>query len=1330
LPVEYAAVWSRLSDPDRSQTLRGTLYEIGKFAGQFLDWRVAVARVGPGNISAGVETERALSHFDPHLILFVGVAGGLKDDLSHGDVVVASQVSYYHSGKAADRFYPRPMTFPTSHSLLQLAGRVAQDPWHEHPIGVQLKPIAAGEVVLGSSTSEVAELIKRYYNDAVAVDMESAGMYTAAHRANRPALAIRGVSDLLDDKSGAADRSRQPIASEHAADFAFALLSDVRPEDLVALPTAEMVAEHGAQATTRFEELLARVPPPVAAQLEQARKHLPEETNVLLRRLAEAELSPSEIASRLVGDPPDWLEHPSSARLWAVVGEFAAAHAVTEPAIDAFVMAAVAGDSSAPQWLARAALSAAGGEQRDRASELIARAQEVAGGSHPYVDVIKAAIEAAETGNAFPALAAAEAYSGDDLQIQMIRGVALAQLGRRTDALAVYDATLEQYPANTVAALEVSRLLLARYLNDESESPLKDLERARELALQARDIRRAWRGDSAEAVVVAADAAGCARDFEGALQITLPEPDGEAMQEEAQNAEVLAQAARAALFTGQTQRALKIAERITDQVEQYLAQGDCFREIPDSDDLAREAYKRALAAATEVRQRVRAYFGLAQLGEWPIEGLEDFSNDLKEQERDVIDIIAATSERARGATEAAIKRLRKLRGSSEALEALVGAYLDDNRVDDAVEDLRAGAERYRNPELRVRAARVLISVGRYEDAEEEARLAMDAVRAGSHQHRELRELRLRLAASLEKWPEVEAQARAIKEESIDSLEVRWLFVRALYHQGRLDTALEEMTREDALVPRSEAEAGLAIELYCRGPHTAENLEGVLDIADRFVASEQVSAAAVVAAAELSEHIELQASVLGRIRILLSGFFERFPQSKTLVRMQAEDAEGLMNKLASYLEETFSSQSQQRERIMRDVSLGRLPYDFVSTLAGRPYATALIQRAAGFLPIASIDTETRSLEREAADQALDAAVVAETSALHVLDLLNRDTDEVLVSFSRVLVPHEVLHDALAAKDALNLPTIATASWDPDANRPVIINIEEELANTWSRMAERLVERVQRQCEVVRLRRMKGEKPPAVGATARPWLTSIEVAKDRKLALFSDDLVVRAAARAEGIPAFGTLSLLEVLVDRGELREQDLASATMELRRNRAVDLPFDEEQILALAAENRWESGPATLAFTRPALWRAGPPTLSLYQKCIAEVVKNAQEFLPDWCSAAAIGCALASVPTAPLDHTVGYVLASTLLMASELADEPKTRLFAPLLNACRQVSASWEGGDPLTAAAEALRDTLLAELGSSTATQMFTRLIDGLQSADRVLALEVFLRPHRSPESS
>lgn len=749
LGLEYDAVRARLESWKEVRSTGGTRFEVGDFRGAYVDWHVCVAEIGEGNTDAAIETDRAISEFDPDLVLFVGVAGGFKDDIRHGDVVVASKVYDYHGGKAANEFYPRPVSFLTLHDLDQLVRKVRRERWLTSAAGetldqpdVQLKPIAAGQAVVTSKRSEIAQIIRRHYNDTVAVDMESAGMYRAAQRASLPALAVRGISDLLDDKTSEADADRQPRAARHATAFAFALLGAVEPEVLklgpavpVSAPTSD-VAETG--------ELLGRVPPIVVAEYERARADSVEDANALLRRLANETVPPADLVARLVAEQPGWLARSNSSHLWTAIGEFAAAHEARAVTIDAFVRAADIGGPELPKLMARAALAAAGDDQLDKARQLLQRARELAGGVHLFVEVVEAAVEAAAGGDTAAVLEATEAHGEGDPLVEMMRGRALTAMGRREDALAVHEAALESYPANAAAALEVTQLLLARYVTDESESPVTDLERARELALQARELRRGWRGNSAEAAAVAAKAASFSGDLDAVLKVALPPPEGEASEAEAKNAEVLVQASHAALRVGNTQRALELAERISDPLERDLAQAECFRSIPGSDDLARDAYKRALAAAPSGAKPVRAYFGLARLGEWPIAGLED----VRSKDPEVFDMVAAEADLARGDIDGAIKRYRKRKRSPRVLDELVGVYLEHNRVDEAVAALRDGAERHRNPELRVRAAHALISARRYEDAEAEAKRAMDAVPAGSRQHQELRKLRVQLAAWL------------------------------------------------------------------------------------------------------------------------------------------------------------------------------------------------------------------------------------------------------------------------------------------------------------------------------------------------------------------------------------------------------------------------------------------------------------------------------------------------------------------------------------------------------------------------------------------------------
>lgn len=236
LNLEYEAVRARLSSPQLHRHARGTRFEIGTVRGGTC--KVALALAGKGNQSAGILAERAIEQFSPAAVLFVGVAGALWDT-PLGDVVVATQVYHYHGGTSEDDgLKSRPRTWETAHALIQLASHVSRsDEWAgELPLGervpsVHFGPIAAGEIVQKSRASREATWIREHYNDALAVEMEGAGVAQAGHLSDSPVGVIRGISDMADEtKSTSEDRTWQPRAATHAAAFAVRLAEELITE--------------------------------------------------------------------------------------------------------------------------------------------------------------------------------------------------------------------------------------------------------------------------------------------------------------------------------------------------------------------------------------------------------------------------------------------------------------------------------------------------------------------------------------------------------------------------------------------------------------------------------------------------------------------------------------------------------------------------------------------------------------------------------------------------------------------------------------------------------------------------------------------------------------------------------------------------------------------------------------------------------------------------------------------------------------------------------------------------------------------------------------------
>ena len=161
-------------------------------------------------------------------------AGGIKD-VGRGDVVASTKVYAYEAGKVVKgAFEPRPEVAHTSHSLESRAMAVARkghwvkripSRYGDEPKAI-VAPIVAGEKVIATANSPEGSLIRESYGDAVAVDKEYYGLLEAARvNPHVVAIAVRGISDLLDDKAKSDRQGWPPIAARHAAAFAFELLS-------------------------------------------------------------------------------------------------------------------------------------------------------------------------------------------------------------------------------------------------------------------------------------------------------------------------------------------------------------------------------------------------------------------------------------------------------------------------------------------------------------------------------------------------------------------------------------------------------------------------------------------------------------------------------------------------------------------------------------------------------------------------------------------------------------------------------------------------------------------------------------------------------------------------------------------------------------------------------------------------------------------------------------------------------------------------------------------------------------------------------------------------
>jgi adenosylhomocysteine nucleosidase len=171
---------------------------------------------GIGTNAAAITTTMLCESLQPDIVIFCGVAGGLKSGQKIGDIVVANQVldadllllpdllkdsPYKNALNDPHALQPITTSYPVHSSLLNLMNTLS------------FKGLSQGIVVTSNAFPAPANLFEEIKSlQCSAIEMESAGIYKAAAYFNVPVLTLRAISNLLDESGN--DLGTTPDALE------------------------------------------------------------------------------------------------------------------------------------------------------------------------------------------------------------------------------------------------------------------------------------------------------------------------------------------------------------------------------------------------------------------------------------------------------------------------------------------------------------------------------------------------------------------------------------------------------------------------------------------------------------------------------------------------------------------------------------------------------------------------------------------------------------------------------------------------------------------------------------------------------------------------------------------------------------------------------------------------------------------------------------------------------------------------------------------------------------------------------------------------------------
>jgi len=873
-------------------------------------------------------------------------------------------------------------------------------------------------------------------------------------------------------------------------------------------------------------------------------------------------------------------------------------------------------------------------------------------------------------------------------------------------------------PASTALRLSLARLLILEVRAGRSSHPDADLREARELALTARDIRRAWRANSAEAATTACEAANVAQDYAETIRIGTVS-DGGATVAEATDAGVRKHVALAVAATGNPEQAEELISSIDDPYLRALLTGQ-IAEARGQD--AEPHYRAALGnAGDDDQRRADALMGLASTGASDIPGLDAFLHEYPEIRPEV----EAVQALAAGRREDAIERLRQVRRTSPtAALRLARAYAEAGDTDGLVNTLRDAASDFHNPQWRLNAVHELLRAGRIPEARQEldSLLASGVGWAG-------RADALRLAADLEIRDRRLDRATELLEAALaarpsDSL-IRWDLIQVWLERGDYETSWRLFTEADPdLQVATVTQAHAWIELHRRHGDAEETVRGSLRLIRQFPDDESVAGHAITSFFT-GHHEALPAETLHEFHAAIDAFTTRWPGSTHFNLVSAADAATLLQRMTE-LARTTEEQSQHRREVEIALTYGQLPIGIASAMAGRSYAEVVVRRGMGRLHAQHPHPAEHRLDIEQARAAIDADVAVDTTAVAVLlalpDPVRRAAKGI---FRRMITADNALRDAARGRDALAGRSTDSFGIDPDAGVPRIFSISPEAADRMATEAELLVNEI-----TAMLRRTppaSSDAAPAERDPFNPWKPLLDLAEAEAFPVWVDDVALRALARQSGLTAFSTPALLAVLGDTNRITSDEHRQARCALIAARVGDSPLEDALILEVAEEEDWKPGAVALALASPASW-ATPGAFPTYRRIVQTAHRKQPDADADWMYSAIRGAAFAfAQQPGTVTQIAGAILAWTI-DATNASGSQVVRLVGAARHAIRAPYVQVPDlPDPLVPAVETLRDGMAGAVPTHLAARYILGRFSELHDRDKSTASRVILQPPARP---
>lgn len=184
----------------------------GIYTGTVKTNTVIIAVSGVGKVNAASTTQRLIDKYSPDLVINTGVAGGIAKDISLGETVIASYLTYHDFDplELFERYPPFSKHFTCDKRLIELAEKACDSIGAKHRTGV----IVSGDCFVNDII--IKETIQNRFG-AECTEMEGAAIAHTCMLNNVPFVIIRAVCDFADSSADMINSFETQAADNAAA---------------------------------------------------------------------------------------------------------------------------------------------------------------------------------------------------------------------------------------------------------------------------------------------------------------------------------------------------------------------------------------------------------------------------------------------------------------------------------------------------------------------------------------------------------------------------------------------------------------------------------------------------------------------------------------------------------------------------------------------------------------------------------------------------------------------------------------------------------------------------------------------------------------------------------------------------------------------------------------------------------------------------------------------------------------------------------------------------------------------------------------------------------